>query len=406
MKLLQQHTIQRYFTALSRVACIAVTIRSEYEYEVSLLLCEYNNGALSVKQEAQSFTSIEDASQKIPTHMPIVMHIDGKGIISRFVQDSSLSQQEILELFPDFAGESFVSDVMFIPEGACVSFARKQIVDEIIQKIHLSHRLLHVYLGAGVYSVACIWEQYNAFVAHIPGWQFLCDSSGIVTSIEKKNSLPKEHVLRFMDKEISSNYLSLYMLATYAFQKDFLYDHSPQYLHNKKQDYFFRYISKKVALLSIVFVLVGLIINTLVFSSSYAQHQDLTDFAVAHTNVLQELHQLEDELSRKTVFFEDISQSSKKNYAFYFDQIAVSLPRDIMLEKAVCNPLRKDIKQGTEIDIESGVFIIYGVSKQISTVHTWIQNLKKMTWVIDAQLLDYSNTAGSSGAQCIIKINY
>ena len=396
--------ITRFFSSLHQLSCIAVTIDEQGEYGYSFLHFERDTNEFVKTDDLFQTRDLQVLLSKVPSKHPIALFIDGKGIITRFLPGVFHSKQDVLTHFADFANDSFIQEVSIIEEGAVVSFARKQIVEEISQLfVQQNHRIIKLSLGAGVYSSVLQFVEDKSDIEAIPGWNFTYTQKQL-KGIEKKSIKTSITSVRLGGEKIQNIELYAYFLAIDCFQLSFLKRSTNNFFESHKKDFYYSLISKQLAIVSMALLLVVLVINTLVFNAHYTQEQTLSFQVTQHNTILRDLQQMQQEYEQKKALFSHVNIYKSSGFPYFFDRIAATLPGEIVLQKMSCNPLQKDIKQDKEILFNSNTIIVHGTTRQITSVYQWIELLKKESWVQDVQLVDYSNTVKESGALFIVKI--
>ena len=89
--------------------------------------------------------------------------------------------------------------------------------------------------------------------------------------------------------------------------------------------------------------------------------------------------------------------------SYYVQEIAGSIPNEIILNSLVVNPNNKKIKNFEKIIFETNTILIEGDSKSSIPLNDWVKNLKKQDWLLKIEILDYNIKRKESG-EFILKL--
>lgn len=393
--------ITRFFSSLSHVACVSIVCDEHGEYEYTCVCFERNKKEFKQTHKTYTGSSIAELLTCIPSHYPVVLFVDGKGIISRYVSGTFQSTNEVLLQFPDFNDNSFVQCVTILQDCAIVSVARTQLINTITQQLQ-GKKIIHIEMGAGIYASCISLFSNNLYVHSIPLWHILFENNTI-QGIEKKEKHADTNII-FGNETICTSQLYAYCLAILCFQPQFLQMQLNTYVDTAKNNFANTLRSKRLAIVAIAVFLCVLLANTLVFNAFYAKHQQLQFQVSQHNSTLRTLQQMQQEYEQKKALFSHVNIYKSGGFPYFFDRLGMVLPRDVVLQKMWCNPLQKDIKSDKEIVFNSNIITVYGIAPQITSIYTWIELLKQEPWVQSVELVDYSNAPQGSSAQFILKI--
>lgn len=394
------HSI-RFFSSLSHVACVSVICNEHGTHDYTCVCFERNKQEFSQTHVSYSGQSVQELCSHIPSRYPIILHVDGKGIISRYISGEFETEQDVALQFPDFNDSSFVRSVTLLPHGAIFSVARTQIIDAITQQLP-AHAIIHIELGAGVFAYSISLFTNQSDIAQIPLWNIMVQNQTCV-GIERKDAFVQSDV-RIGSEQVKTNELYAYCIAVQCFQPHFLNTRTDNYFDTTKMNFAYIRKSKQLAIVAIGILLIVLAVNAVLFSSYYTQQQDLQFQVSQHNTTLRTLQTMQLEYEQKKALVSHVNVYKSGGYPYFFDRIGTVLPRDIVLQKMWCNPLHKDIKQDKEIEFTTDCIMIYGIAPQITSLYTWVDLLKRESWIQSVELVDYSNSAQQSNSQFILKI--
>ncbi len=397
-----QHTIDETFCSLSKITCIAMYMNGE-SVEYTVIGFERTKKQLHLSQSAFKTNSEQELFEKIDTQVPLALYIDGKGIISRFVEGTNISEIDITEHFKDFSEHDFIRHYTIVENGAIVSFARKQLIQQIHNNfIQQGHTIIHLKLGVEAYIYAHHYISIDNLPS-IPHWNISVTHNSIY-NFDRKSSTTPVRSIKCGNETIQSDVLFAYLLAFECFQSSFLKTSTHNYAHHSKKDFFFRTIAKKSGITAIIFLFVLLLGNTLLYNHYFSQHQELVEQVNESSYILQTYQHKQYEYDQIRTLLSHINIQSHTQYSYHFDRIGATLPKDLILERIDYNPLLHDIRNEKEISFKTQTAIIRGFAYDITSVHNWIQKLQDEKWSNSVHLIDFSKNESEKNALFIIEI--
>lgn len=350
---------------------------------------------------------IEKLSENITMKYPIYLSIEGKGILHKQVtQDSS---KTILQQAIPNANESD-----FIVEGfnGCgqtkfISFARRDNIDSILKKLS-DQKFQVIGLTISPFTMVGIFEIFPDLPSSLLTGLYEIEVSKTdqkIASFRKIDSENSDYLQYAIGENSisSSSILPFYNAFTYYTNQSRGFEY-PIVTSQKAE-----YISKRLFVATnwgiLIFIFLGLLVNLLVFSDLSEQKLQLETQVSGNRDLVIKLKNLKEELSWKEKFVGQAGLDRKMWFSYIADQIAASVPEEISLEKLDLHPLSSKIRNQKEIELQSDIILINGVTKSSVSVNQWALTLKKITGISNVVVENFSQLENSSSGTFSIKIS-
>lgn len=129
------------------------------------------------------------------------------------------------------------------------------------------------------------------------------------------------------------------------------------------------------------FLFAILLINFMVFSSYRAQVGDLTAELALNESYKKQLLSLDEVVSKKKKLVESIQSTSNSKVIWYFEQIAKSVPRSILLNEVNYQPLARSVRESKPLLFKNNRIVVKGISKNNQDFTAWIRQLEEYDWI-------------------------
>ena len=384
---------------INKIAAISVKMKDDgivYSYQILKL----KKGEIEFIKSENGITEMRALIKKIGKKTPIVLHIQGKGILNRVVDNKENYRHALLmnARLDDFYFTDFVEE-----EKVYSSVIRKDAVQEILALFAEKH-------------VEVISFCTGPFIAASLAPYIIRDNITVdFTLIE----LVDNKIVKFEKSEenqqrtlLGEETIPHQMLGAVCVGSNY-FNPSPQvvlpedegvYVRNfkeaKNKNVFYRFAGMMVAFFFVVlcgnYFYLGYL-NTKI-EENYAILGEFED-------QLAELSTLEDEQNRKEVLLSGSGLLSKKFLSFYLMELSNTVPKDVSLDRVKLRPLMDEIKKRHKIEFQDQLLLVAGKSKSSETLSRWIEDLKEKEWLSSVDILDYTykKNAGNFELELVLR---
>lgn len=325
-----------------------------------------------------SYATFEELKQNIDTKLPILLNIDGKGVLNKqinFNNEADVTWHKNIDF-----GTIYYTSVKST-DSSFISFCRKNIVEEYKAKFQSNGlSIIDVYIGAFLASLLQGSINKKTIVSNELALEFEDDLlAGFAKSEEKQQyTIGKE--------TISNAILPLYGILLHFFLKQKEVSKTESETHVAEE-----IIYKKAFNVFGISMLVGFLVALL---SSYfliqyygAENAELSLKNVYSNQSYQKILELEKQKENKLKILNESGFLTSKFLSFYGYQIIKTIPDEIALKSLKIAPLYEEIKVTKKVDFEAKTIIIEGQTLNESSLNSWMEKVKTMDWVKNFEIM-------------------
>jgi Tfp pilus assembly protein PilN len=382
----------------NKVIGLHCTITGNGHPVFSYTILRKKKGNVEIEHQEEVQCEPGKLSEHVSVKYPIYLSIDGRGILHKRI-DSDSTKSPIQQAIPNAHEDDFiVEQYPGTDHTTYLSFARKSFVDELLsqltdQKYSVISLTLSPFKAVGCFGV------FDQLVSPIRVGPYEIevnpDDQTIISFRKQEIDNADDPPYTLGENRLSPIYvLSFYHALTYYIHGAEIDEYPP--VAEQKTEYAF----KRLFLLSgwgiLIFLFVILGINVMVFTNLSEEKQQLETQVSGNKEILHKLEQVKEELSWKERFLGQAGLDRRKWLSYFADQIAASVPEDITLEKLDLHPVISKIRKSKEIEMKSEAIRIEGITKTSLSVNDWALALKKMPWIANVVVENFSQIENSS----------
>ena len=368
-------------------AVIAVVYGEQITYQGILVSREKGSLTLIKDFEVSSLDTLEDHIKKT---IPVILNFSGKGILGKKVKlQGNYLKEVIFNADPD----SFFMYEVHQQNEVCIAIGRKEVLTQEFDKFQEQGYLIIDYSIGDFVGMLCrdfIKEQ-----------QLISRSIEIEIqneSITYKKASERNHTYLLGEDRISSEHIPLlgtmlqhlYPQEQVQYEVDFLAEN----IQEAKMKKLFEVTGLSIG----IFFLVALLTSYLLlgyYNDQYVAYESQL-YNLNHT--YNQVKKLEEEKENKSLLLRQSGVLKDKFLSYYVQQIAHTVPKTIQLEELKINPNTKKIKNHKKIDFDNNTIVISGISNSSVILNTWVKKLRKEKWILQLEILDFSNKRRQKGA--------
>lgn len=363
---------------INKLNVVGVSREDGNEY-FSVMTVKKNKDAVEI-MSLSSYESMEDFTKNIDTKLPVILVVNGKGILNRevnFDNEADLSWHKNI----DHSSIYFTS--LKTSKSSFMSFCRKNIIDDYKDIFTASKiTILDVYLGT--FLAALLYAQIKNDTI-ISGAISLHFEEGVLIGFSKKME-GDNRKYQFGSDSISSDILPLYgvLLHFYMPQNEVSKTATDKLIAEE-------IVYKKIFNFFGIFFLVGffscLLISYFLTGFYLSKNTDLNLENVYSAQSHEMILDLEKQKDKKLTILNESGSLTSKFMTFYSYEIINGLPDNISLSNLSVLPLYETIKQNKKADFEAKKVKISGETLDEYSLNIWIDNLKNKDWSNNFEIL-------------------
>lgn len=371
----------------------------------SYVILVRKKGKVEIESQSEIQYELEKLHEVIPAKYPVYLSVEGKGILHRQIEGDT-SKPALQLAIPNANENDFIYELF---EGASqkkfISFARKEFVGDILAKLS-GQKILVIGLTISPFSGIGLFEIFPDLpVPFLVGNYEIIPERGTheIISFSKLDHDCGTRQYKIGESEISSAMvLPFYNALTYYTNRSADIEYSV--VTNQKNEFVSKRLFETAGCGVLIFIFIILLANLVVFSNLSEEKQALDQNISVNKELITRLNQVKDELSWKEKFLGQAGDDRKNWFSFFADQIGASVPGEITLEKLDFHPVRSKIINQKEIELQSDLIRIEGITKSSAAVNDWTLALKKLAGVSDVTIGSFSELENSTLGIFVIEI--
>lgn len=393
-------------------AGIEVILLPDATYAVNVVVLKKVKSTLTTEKQKEGITSFEELAQLIDTKQPIILVLNGKGIIHRKV---SLSESDtditlLNKVLPNANFKDFdLQQTALGSQQAFVSVVRSSIINEIIEALKKNKltTIAGCLLGPFVLNnlLPLIGTAVISNEQLTVGTYQLQIREQQITDITVASGHADEHISVGgdpVDPKLLIAFAAAFSYFTGAdagISKSEIIDNIKEEFKQKQK---FEFIGG--ALLIAIFGI--LLVNYFVFNHYWTKNKDLSSALTANQSALNRYDTLKIQVAQKKEFLDQNGLLETSRTSFYTDQLAGTLAASIHWIDVNIHPLKKK-KAGEE---EQGFFFenktirISGKCQRSTDLNSWMKEIKLKEWVSSVTLLNYTQDNAVDDGMFLIEI--
>jgi hypothetical protein len=399
-----KNNIKDIFT-LQTFTSVEIVIDNEHEICCSLLVMQLKDQKLVFEKKIISIDSYDELFQHLKKNTPVVLTLNGKGILCRKLENPVKDQGIVKQILPNASANDFLIQTHTNEKGnVFCSLARTTLVEQTIQKFK-EKGLFVVDLNLGFLSITSILNllddgniklAINNFKLQIKNNQ-LYDFS---INKYKRNEIIDEISGIEIENELLSCFSSLFQ---YFIAKETGVELNECKNFREEFGYYHKFKLSGYFALAAVFLI--LLLNYLLFDHYFNKSNQLQSELTQYTEVLTKKSELQNILNRKEETINTLGLRNNIKFSFTADQILFNMPTSIALDGFYIQPQKENRQK--KLLFEEQKIVIKGKTPSATDLNKWIESIRKLNWINNATLGDYNylNQEGVASFELIITMN-
>ena len=381
------------FSGLNKLISVSINLSSEFP--------ELEGGSFILSKGDVNFESdIKDFKKEDISKLPVVLTIEGKGVLHKFVE-TSIDKIKLRNIIPNIKEEDFYVNYTPNEVGTWVSIIRKDLVSKILEeKGLLIDNIVDLYLGPT--GVQWLTEMSNELPAFVGGSELTYKSNQLESIRKSSGGHLKNRFIFGVDLEFNKHLAFIGALVCFSKRnsnhKNETWSKNNKTLKDKKvfQN------SVKLTLGVLLFVFMGNMVLNQILNSTYNEKAAL---ALKHSDLVNQAVALQEEEELKREFIQKLGLEVNPQFAVFSDEIGETVPQSIQLSKLIVNPLKKAIRKKKLIEFNNEIIEIGGFCKSSQVCNEWVQELRTLSWIKKIELVEFKFNKDNIG-EFIIEVSY
>ena len=381
------------FSGLNKLISISINLSSEFP--------ELEGGSFVLSNGEVNYEScIKDFKKEEILKFPVVLTIEGKGVLHKFTETSS-DKIKLRNIIPNIKEEDFYINYTPNANGTWVSIVRKDVVSKILEDNGVSiDNIVDLYLGPT--AIQWLTEMSNELPVFVGGSELTYQNNQLQSIRKSSEGHLKNRLIFGADLEFNKHLSFIGALVSFSkknsFHKNEFWTKNTSTLKDKKT--FQNTLKLTLAILLLVFM--GNMVFNQVLNGTYNEKAAL---ALKNTDLVNQSVALQEEEDLRKEFIEKLGLEVNPQFAVFSDEIGETVPQSIQLSRLIVNPLKKAIRKKKLIEFKKEIIEIGGFCKSSQVCNEWVQELRTLNWVKKIELVEFKFNKDNIG-EFIIEVSY
>lgn len=343
------------------------------------------NNEVEIIAQHHGLTSYEALFNIIIRNHPVVLSIDGKGLIHKVVKSDHLNDdlvdynRLINQVFPNYNDNDFyLQQITDNPALIYLTIVRREVIDSIVRLFkEKGFFVLNISLGPFVLN-----RFQSAFTSYDGIHTNNCSIAlvnGEISAISRKTDTT-EATYNIYNQSIAGNMLIAYAIGFNYFIND-LPILATDDIELQKEDYLYRNAFTYGLYTAVFLVFILLLINFFCFEHYNKRLISAQETYIQQTALANQLDSLENEILIKDSFIRSNKFLETSKVSFYADKLAGHMPEAIIMDELLFFPRERDHLNRDEMKFTSDLIKVSGTAANTEDLNLWIKLLRQQNWV-------------------------
>lgn len=329
----------------------------------------------------RAFETFEDLSKKIDLKLPVLLVIEGKGVLNKEID---FNKEADANWYKNIDFNTIYHTSFKIGTTNFISFCRKNSVEETLDQFKkTTFQIIDIYIGS--FLTALLQNSINKDTI-ISGDLILSFENDKLTSFTKPEAQIKRESYQIGIDTISSAMLPLYGVLIHFFIQQKEVSKTKNETLNVEE-----IIYKKAFNILGMAMLIGFF-GSLLLSYFMIQYYNSKNTELNLKNVFsnqsyQKVVELETQKGNKLTILKESGFLSSNFLTYYSYELIKNVPSDLSLNEVSIIPVDKEIKANKKINFDSKTILIKGETYNETSINKWIDGLKKMIWINNFEII-------------------
>ncbi|MCJ1806463.1 hypothetical protein BWK63_02460 [Flavobacterium covae] len=328
---------------------------------------------------SRTFDSFEKLCKATDVKIPVVLSIDGKGILNKKVDNNNEIDINWLKTinFDSIYHTTFQNE-----EIRFMSFSRSILVEENIQFFQANHfQVLDVYIGA--FPVAFLKDYIHINTIKAGELELIFEEDKLESFL--KNN--KTTSIQVGEDTLLSSHLPLYASAIHFF----LQPEEITKTENKinLEEVIYQKAFNKLAVIMLVSFFTLLLLSYTSIQYFNKKISELNLEVIYSNQSYKQIKKLEKRREQQMMIVNESGITSNIFISHYVFDLLKIVPNDMKLNELNYAPVDKEIKINKKILMTPNTFFIKGHTQEEKVFNNWLTDIKKLSWVRKFEIVNF-----------------
>jgi hypothetical protein len=364
---------------INNLNVVGVIKRENGEY-FHVLTIKRNRNKIDIVSK-RAFENFEDLASKIDLKLPVLLVLDGKGILNKEID---FNKEEDVNWHKNIDFDTIYHTNLKSGNTNFISFCRKNSIDETLAKFKkTTFQVIDIYIGSFLSALL----QNNIKKEKIVSGDLLLsfENEKLVSFSKPEKQIKKESYNIGIDT-ISSNVLPLYGALIHFFIQQKEVSKTKNEALNVEEIIYKKAFNNFGATMLVGF-LFSLLLSYFMIEYYGSKNAELNLKNVYSNQSYQKIIALEKQKENKINILRESGFLSSKYLSYYGYELIKNIPNDLSLNEVNIIPVGKEIKASKKITFDSKTILIKGETFNEASINKWIEELKNTNWIQNFEII-------------------
>ncbi|QMU65036.1 MAG: hypothetical protein GKR88_12565 [Flavobacteriaceae bacterium] len=328
-------------------------------------------------------TDFEELIKTLQGQKHLFLVVNNEQVLTKTVANANTTEEHLVKtVFPNIALSDFYYNICSNHEESIISISRKTYVDALIA-LYDTHKISVIDFSLGSLSIEMLARFVDRSEINSSNARITFEGNHI-TAIQKQEVAETQYTINELNIS-NKQVLPLSGVIQYYAGANVQSDIQKQLQEAYKQKRFFDIGFKFV----LGFLFVSLLISYLVFNKYQGIQQNLEGELKTNEAYKKQLSILNKLVTQKLKLVESVSSAATSKVAWYFNEVAASVPASILLDDMSYQPIANSVKEDKKISFRENSITVTGLSVYDKDFTDWISNLEKKNWIEKVTYIHY-----------------
>ncbi|MDD2196882.1 MAG: hypothetical protein PHE03_10360 [Bacteroidales bacterium] len=367
----------------SSVLGVQVSYYTSSSFRVHIIKTVKQRKNIIVEQQQIDVDSISALKPLLWKNAPVVVCVDGKSLVHKFVSEG-VGKKPLDLVLPNAIADDFYVQCTSVDGGNFISVVRREIIDNLYKAFgEIGVIPVSMYFGPfSLNSTPFLFDQPINFATEF--WAINSNSYSIEFTPTKSIS---HDFINISGDNIRTCLVPVLSISVAYIAKIELpiVDVANRYA----DEFLFKRAVWLMGWALLVFTFVLLLGNFMLFSYYNDKHQHSSTLLQQHQSLLNRNEALKEQYAKRRRFIERSGLLQSSRFSYFFDRIARIVPDSLELTSlSIASPDDK-IRLGKPIKYNENQILVSGSSRGSSHFNNWKDKLKKEAWLKDIFIIKF-----------------
>lgn len=401
-----------YVPVSSLATGLEIVILPDGSYDMNLVILKKNKQKLVTEKQQQSIDNFEDVAKLIDPKYPVILILNGKGIIHKKVNTVENDTPGMLlnKVLPNANPKEFFIQKTPINEvEVFVSVIRANVINDIIDQL-LKNKITS-------FSECLLGPFVIADLLPVIGLNAVNNEELIIGNFQLK--IRKQQIINLTSIEINitqnlvigEENVPQKLVVAFAAALSYFTGNTQGISNSEKINLLREEFSQKQkfefrAWVLMIATFLILMVNYFIFNHYWSKSNEMNAQLVSVESALTHYETLKVEFKQKKDFLEQNGLLENSRTSYYMDRLAQNLPLAIQWTDVAINPIKKK-NANNESDVlsfENKTITVSGNCQNSNELNNWMKEIKKQNWISAVTMVNYKQENVKENGVFLIEI--